>query len=409
MTPTERSLWIYERARALGFDLCGVVSIAAAETEHNPAGTALEELARLPEWLAHGYAGEMKYLNDPRRANPSLILEGARSLVVVALNYNTDYPYSTDVLPGAISAGGANPGGSQNNAPRGWISRYAWGDDYHEVLGEKLSVLVAAMRAQFGAFDARFYVDTGPVIERIAAKYAGLGWLAKNTCLINEQLGSWLFLGVIVTTLELKPSLLPGEPPAPDLCGNCRLCLDACPTQAFPEPYVLDTRRCISYLTIELRGSIPEELRPNIGRAAIGCDICQDVCPWNRKAPASRLTEFLPRKIDARENRQERADGWHSLFSPELEWLASLTQEDFSRIFRGSAVKRAKWRGLVRNACVALGNSHIDRESDTYQRISLLLSRLVDSDDALIAEHARWALRQLALREPLVGFSSELR
>jgi epoxyqueuosine reductase len=312
------------------------------------------------------------------------------------------------VLPGASSAD-ANPGGSHNSAPRGWISRYAWGDDYHEILGEKLSALVATMQAQFGAFDARFYVDTGPVIERIAAKYAGLGWLAKNTCLINEQLGSWLFLGVIVTTLELKPSLLPGEPPAPDLCGNCRLCLDACPTQAFPEPYVLDARRCISYLTIELRGSIPEELRPNIGRAAIGCDICQDVCPWNRKAPASRLTEFLPRKIDARENRQERADGWHSLFSPELEGLASLTQEDFSRIFRGSAVKRAKWRGLVRNACVALGNSHIDRESDTYQRISLLLSRLVDSDDALIAEHARWALRQLALREPLVGFSSELR
>jgi epoxyqueuosine reductase len=408
MTPTDRGLWIYERARALGFDLCGVVSIAAAETAHNPAGTALEELARLPEWLAHGYAGEMKYLNDPRRADPSLILEGARSLVVVALNYNTDYPYSTDVLPGAISAG-ANPGGSHNNAPRGWISRYAWGDDYHEVLGEKLSALVAAMQAQFGAFDARFYVDTGPVIERIAAKYAGLGWLAKNTCLINERLGSWLFLGVIVTTLDLKPSLVLGEPPAPDLCGNCRLCLDACPTQAFPEPYVLDARRCISYLTIELRGSIPEELRPNMGRAAIGCDICQDVCPWNRKAPPSRLTEFLPRKIDARENGQERADGWHSLFSPELEWLASLTQEGFSRIFRGSAVKRAKWRGLVRNACVAFGNSHVDRESDAYQRISLLLSRLVDSDDALIAEHARWALRQLALREPLVGFSSELR
>ena len=409
MTPTERNLWIYERARALGFDLCGVVSIAAAETAHNPAGTALEELARLPEWLAHGYAGEMKYLNDQRRADPSLILEGARSLVVVALNYNTDYPYSTDVLPGAISAG-ANPGGSHNNAPRGWISRYAWGDDYHEVLGEKLSALVAAMQAQFGAFDARFYVDTGPVIERIAATYAGLGWLAKNTCLINERLGSWLFLGVIVTTLELKPSLLPGEPPAPDLCGNCRLCLDACPTQAFPEPYVLDARRCISYLTIELRGSIPEGLRADMGRAVIGCDICQDVCPWNRKAPVTRLAEFLPRRIDAPENGQQTAEnGWHSLFSSELEWLASLTQEDFSRIFRGSAVKRAKWRGLVRNACVALGNSHIDRESDAYQRISLLLSRLVDSDDALIAEHARWALRQLALREPLVGFSSELR
>ena len=407
MNPAERSQWIYERARALGFDLCGFVPIATAEAAHNPVGIALEELARLPEWLARGYAGEMKYLNDLRRADPSLILEGARSLIVVALNYNTDYPYSTNVLDGAISAD-AKPGCcSQDDAPRGWISRYAWGDDYHETLGEKLSVLVAAMQAQFDTFGARSYVDTGPVIERIAAKYAGLGWLAKNTCLINEQLGSWLFLGVIVTTLELKPSLLPGEAPAPDMCGNCRLCLDACPTQAFPEPYVLDARRCISYLTIELRDSIPEELRPTVGRAVIGCDICQDVCPWNRKAPVTRLTEFLPRKIDVWENGpQKTADFWHSLFSPELEWLASLTQEDFSRIFRGSALKRAKWRGLVRNACVALGNSRVDPQSDAYRRITLLLSRLVDSDDALIAEHARWALRQLALREPLIGFSS---
>ncbi len=309
------------------------------------------------------------------------------------------------MLPGAIPAG-ANPGGSHNNAPRGWISRYAWGDDYHEILGEKLSALVSAMRAQFGdTFDARSYVDTGPVIERIAAKYAGLGWLAKNTCLINEQLGSWLFLGVIVTTLELKPSLLPGEPPAPDLCGNCRLCLDACPTQAFPEAYVLDARRCISYLTIELRGSIPEELRPNMGRAAIGCDICQDVCPWNRKAPATRLAEFLPRRIDAPEDSHQPAENGRSLFLPELEWLASLTQEDFSRIFRGSAVKRAKWRGLVRNACVSLGNAQMAPGSEPYQRISLLLSRLADSDDALIAEHARWALARLALQGPLVGFS----
>jgi epoxyqueuosine reductase len=262
------------------------------------------------------------------------------------------------------------------------------------------------MRARFGEpFDARFYVDTGPVIERIAAKYAGLGWLAKNTCLINEQLGSWLFLGVIVTTLELAPSLPAAEPPSPDLCGNCRLCLDACPTQAFPEPYVLDARLCISYLTIELRGSIPEELRASMGRAVIGCDICQDVCPWNRKAPATRLAEFLPRRIDAPEDSQQTAENGRSLFLPELEWLASLTQEDFSRIFRGSAVKRAKWRGLVRNACVSLGNAQMAPGSDAYRRISLLLNRLADSDDALIAEHARWALARLALQGPLVGFS----
>jgi epoxyqueuosine reductase len=403
VTPTERSQWIYERARALGFDLCGVAPAALAGTD-NPTEAATE-LARFPEWLARGYAGEMKYLNDPRRADPCLIVEGARSLVVVALNYNTDDPYSVDAPRGSIPTSLVSAG-SIDASPRGWISRYAWGDDYHEVLGKKLAALVAEMRARFAEpFDARFYVDTGPVIERISAKYAGLGWLAKNTCLINEHLGSWLFLGVIVTTLELAPTLSPDEPPAPDLCGNCRLCLDACPTQAFPEPYVLDARRCISYLTIELRGSIPEELRANMGGAAIGCDICQDVCPWNRKAPATRLAEFLPRRIDAPEDSQQSAEKGHSLFLPELEWLVSLTQEDFSRIFRGSAVKRAKWRGLVRNACVSLGNAQMAPGSDAYQRISLLLSRLADSDDALIAEHARWALARLALQGPLVGFS----
>ena len=395
MTSAERTAWTCEKAHALSLDLCGVVSIA------NPTENRLEELAQLPEWLSRGYAGDMKYLNDPRRADPSLILEGARSLIVVALNYNTDYPYSTDLPPNAVS------GDTTADSPRGWISRYAWGDDYHEILGQKLAALVTSMRGQFEeAFDARTYVDTGPVIERIAAKYAGLGWLAKNTCLINEELGSWLFLGVIVTTLELAPSLSPGEPPPPDLCGNCRLCIDACPTQAFPEPYVLDARRCISYLTIELRGSIPEGLRAKMGRAAVGCDICQDVCPWNRKAPATRLAGFLPRKVHTAENEKAPiGNGGYSLFSPELEWLASLTQEEFSLIFRGSAVKRAKWRGLVRNACVALGNSQVPRESETYQRVSLLLGHLVDSDDALIAEHARWALTQLTLREPLVGFS----
>ena len=189
MPPTERSQWIYERARALGFDLCGVAPVALAGASGNGTEAALEELVRLPEWLARGYAGDMKYLNDPRRADPSMILAEARSLIVVALNYNTDYPYSTDSPPGSASSG-ATSAGSINDSPRGWISRYAWGDDYHEILSEKLAALVAEMRTQFAEpFDARFYVDTGPVIERIAAKYAGLGWLAKNTCLINEQLG----------------------------------------------------------------------------------------------------------------------------------------------------------------------------------------------------------------------------
>jgi epoxyqueuosine reductase len=398
MNAKDGTRWICERARAEGFELCGVAPVnGAASGLDQRSAESLEELARFPEWLARGYAGEMNYLNDPRRGDPSRVLDGARSLIVVGLNYNTEHPYSTEFLSGDMA-----------DFPSGWISRYAWGDDYHNVLTGKLEAIVAAMRAQFpGPFDARFYSDTGPVIERVAAKYAGLGWLAKNTCLINEQIGSWMFLGVILTTLELAPSLEPGEPPAPDMCGNCRLCLDACPTQAFPEPYVLDARRCIAYLTIELRSAIPEEFREDMGRAVIGCDICQDVCPWNRKAPVTKLAAFQPRAIaNGVENGKEgMEDGEGSMFSPKLEWLASLKQEDFSRIFRGSAVKRAKWCGLVRNACIALGNSGVARESASFRRITLLLSRLADSDDALIAEHARWALAKLTLQEPFVGFS----
>jgi epoxyqueuosine reductase len=369
----------------VGFDLCGVA----------PADS-FAELSHLEEWLARGYAGEMNYLRDPRRADPRRVLEGARSLIVVALNYNTPQPYSTEWSAGPTS-----------DPPRGWISRYAWGNDYHEVLGEKLDTLLAAMRAQFsGPFEARAYVDTGPIVECVAAKHAGLGWLAKNTCLIHEQLGSWLFLGVVVTTLDLAPSLVPGEPPAADLCGNCTLCLDACPTQAFPEPYVLDARRCISYLTIELRGAIPEDLRPAMGRAVIGCDICQDVCPWNRKAPVTTIAAFQPRKFSPRdENGKAKNENTNSFFAPPLEWLASLSQEEFSAAFRGSAAKRAKWRGIVRNAIVALGNSELERDSEAYARVTLLLSKLADSDDSPIAEQARWALARLTLKNPLAEAS----
>jgi epoxyqueuosine reductase len=368
MTPAERTRWIGERARAAGFDLCGVAPVTA------PA-ESFPELKRLPEWLARGYAGEMSYLHDPRRADPRLVLEDARSLIVVALNYNS-HPRSA-----------APPENADRESPRGWISRYAWGDDYHEVIQEKLHALIAEMRAQFPEpFVARAYTDTGPIIERVAAKYAGLGWLAKNTFLINSQLGSWIFLGVIVTTLDLEPTLAPGEPPPADLCGTCTRCLDACPTQAFPEPYVLDARRCISYLTIELREEIPEELRPNMGSAVIGCDICQDVCPWNRKAPLTHIAAFQPRVSIDRET---------SLLAPELEWLASLSQQEFSVVFRGSAVKRAKWRGLVRNACVALGNSGMAPDQRAYARIVRLIERLAASEDPLISAHARWALTRL--------------
>jgi epoxyqueuosine reductase len=388
-----KTRWICDQARAVGFDLCGVVSIPGP-------GKSFDELQYLPEWLNRGHAGEMNYLHDPRRADPALAMDGARSLIVVALNYNSAPPYSTEAM-----AYSHDP-----NSPRGWISRYAWGEDYHEVLWEKLDSLVAAMHTEWPEpFDARAYVDTGPIIERVAAKYAGLGWLAKNTCLINQEIGSWLFLGVIITALDLAPSLAPQDS-APDRCGSCTLCLDACPTQAFPRPYVLDARRCISYLTIELRTAIPEDLRPALGNAVIGCDICQDVCPWNRKSPVTTFAAFQPRVVDndlnvagdllekgkeTRESGKENTGAAATLFAPKLEWFASLTQQQFSAMFRRSAVKRAKWRGLVRNACVALGNSNLSPESSDYPRIIALLEDLAAGSDELIAEHAQWALARL--------------
>src|SRR5690348_16298892 len=389
MTPGEKTRWVEEQARVQGFDLCGV-----APTD------GLMELAHLREWLASGYAGEMKYLYDERRLDPRLVLEGARSLIVVAQNYNTAQPHTLHPQAGK----------TVDESPRGWISRYAWGDDYHDIMREKLNRIVDAMRAQFAEpFDARAYVDTGPIVERVAAKYAGLGWLAKNTCLINSRLGSWLFLGVIVTTMELEASLAADQTPPADLCGTCTRCLDACPTQAFPEPYVLDARRCISYLTIELRGAIPEEFRPRMGAAVIGCDICQDVCPWNRKAPVTSLFAFQPRGVsetgmdasveDAREG--SNSGTGFSLLWPELEWVVGLSQREFSAIFRRSAVKRAKWRGLVRNACVALGNSGLEKGAADYPRVIRVLDRLASSEDLLIAEHAKWALTRLSMEVPV--------
>jgi len=263
MIPLADTVWILDQAKTLGFDLCGVVR-----------AEQFTELKRMPEWLARGYAGEMKYLADPRRSHPQTVMPGIRSVIVGLLNYNTARPLSTDLVPHG-----------ENGEPRGWISRYAWGDDYHDVLRERLHALRESLRERFtGPFEARAYVDTGPVQERVLAKYAGLGWLGKNTLLLNQMLGSFFFLGVILTTLDLQPTLGANELPPPDLCGTCRRCLDACPTQAFAEPYVMDARKCISYLTIELHGPIPEEFREPMGNHVFGCDICQDVCPWKEPA-----------------------------------------------------------------------------------------------------------------------------
>ena len=364
MATSGNTAWIIGRAEALGFDLCGVVR-----------AEKFAELEQFSEWLAAGYAGEMRYLEDERRREPGSVLEDLRSVIVCALNYNTDYPYSTE------AAASANQDG-----PRGWISRYAWGDDYHEVMWGKLNSLLAEMKEKFREpFAARVYADTGPVAERVFAKHAGLGWIGKNTLLLNEHLGSWLFLGVILTSLELEPSLKPGAAGPPDLCGNCRQCLDACPTEALIESYVLDARRCISYLTIELRGSIPEQFREPMNWQVYGCDICQDVCPYNRAAPVSRMPQFEARRF---------LNG-KTLHRPSLEWIAEMREDDFREVFRGSAVKRAKWAGLVRNACVALGNSLPQLDTEERQRVCDLLKRLAGSAISTIAESAQWALSRI--------------
>jgi len=369
--------WIVERAKSIGFDRCGV-----ARAERFP------ELARTSDWLARGYGGEMHYLADPRRMDPQTVLPGSRSVIVCLLNYQTAHALSTE---SALQ--------DDQEAPRGWISRYAWGRDYHEVLRSRLDRLVDALREHFSEpFEARFYVDTGPVEERVLAKHAGLGWLGKNTLLLNEALGSFFFLGVILTTLDLSPSLASNELPPPDLCGNCRQCLDACPTQAFVEPYVMDARRCISYLTIELRENIPEEFRALMGRHVFGCDICQDVCPWNQRAPITSLEEFQPNGFPSKG--KERTDhspgsGEQGLFLPRLEWLAEMSEAEFQELFRRSPIKRTKWRGLVRNACNALGNSGLRRGTRAHARASALLERLAASTEPVVAESALWALSRI--------------
>lgn len=373
---------VAEQARKIGFDLCGV---ARAEDCADPQ--------RLAEWLARGYAGEMQYLHNPRRLRIDGAMSNARSVIVCAVNYNTARPYSQAALTTSPAVGACE-------TPRGWISRYAWGEDYHDVLKVKLEQLISWMHAGIDKqFQARAYVDTGPVLERLAAREAGLGWLAKNTCLINQKLGSWLFLGVILTDLDLVPSIADDAKPVRDLCGSCTRCIDACPTDAFAEPYVLDARRCISYLTIELRGAIPVELRQKMGSMLFGCDICQDVCPWNRKSPASVLTEFLPREFCSHQGdtpaEGSSAGGESALFLPELEWLVTLSDEEFRRIFRGSPVKRAKWRGMLRNVCIALGNSDLHPEDPAYPRIIRRLEELASGADAMLAEHAACALKRM--------------
>jgi epoxyqueuosine reductase len=409
-TPASSSLrsgWIIERARELGFAMCGVVRAAK-----------FPELARNEEWLARGFAGDMKYLGDTRRADPQQAMPGVRSVIVCALTYNTKYPRTAQAW---ADSGDAE---RQSQEPRGWISRYAWGDDYHQVLRAKLESLLESVHLHNPEpFEARIYTDTGPINERVLAKRAGLGWLGKNTLLLNERLGSFFFLGTILTTLDLEPPPRSPQFPPPDRCGSCRKCIDACPTAALVEPYVMDARKCISYLTIELRSAIPQGLREAVGQHIFGCDICQDVCPWNRNAPVTGAEEFEPRvywqkNLQAATVEFEAADpqtedpqaealssggtsgaSRQSLFMPGLEWLASLSEPEFREVFRDSPIKRTKWKGLIRNVCVALGNSKITRGSDTHLRISRLLARLAASGEPSIAESAQWAVSRIQAKD----------
>lgn len=346
---------IIELARQCGFELAGV---ARAE----PAPDYAHYLA----WIARGMAGEMSYLTDRRadlRRDPRGLLASARSIIMVGKLYNRPEPRSTEF----------------RGAGRGWISRYAWGWDYHRILREGLERLARRLRERTGAtFDYKICVDTAPLLERSYARLAGLGWIGKNTCLINQQQGSWFFLGAMLASLELEP----GVPP-PDRCGSCTRCIDACPTAAIVPSgntdgprWMVDSRRCISYFTIELRGPIPPEFRAGLANHVFGCDICQDVCPWNRRAPFSEEPGFAP-----------------AHFAPPLEELAALSAEEFRERFRATPLWRARYEGLLRNVAVAMGNSGLEK-------FRAPLEKLAASPDPVVAEHASWALEQIGRLRP---------
>ena len=342
----ELTHFVHTEARALGFDLVGVTSA-------DPLAAA----AFNARWVAQGYAGDMAWLerNMDKRADPRQLVPGARSVICLGMHY--DPPSS---------------GEGTSSTPTGQIARYARGDDYHDLIKKRLAQLWEALRIQAGdeEISGRYYVDTAPVLERELAARAGLGWWGKNTLLINRRAGSYFFLAELITTLELEL-----DEPATDHCGSCTRCLDACPTQAFPEPYVLDARRCISYLTIELKGSIPQDLRRPMGNWLLGCDICQDVCPWNRRSAATRESAFHAR------------DG---LDPVDLLELIGMDRDAFNQRFRGNPAKRPKRRGMLRNAAIALGNS-----GQRAEAVPVLVDVLKKEEEPLVRAHVAWALAQL--------------
>lgn len=368
MSPQSLQQTVQQCARQAGFHLAGMApagadQISSRKTEQSAdndldqsAPQTFPELSYFADWVGDGRAGEMEYLKRKDsagrllRSSVQIPFPWVRSVIVCAVNYNSDQPYSID----------AESTDATENA--GWIARYAWSGlsqpldseqeptassklaptDYHLVMRSRLDRLSAKLKSRIGDFQSRCFVDTGPLIERIYAKYAGLGWQGKNTCMINESLGSWFFLGVILTSLELPPE--ERAQPMPDRCGSCTRCIDACPTEAL-EPYRMDASRCIAYLTIEKRGAIPENLAAKVGRHVFGCDICQEVCPWNRRgnrhAPITDWPEFQPRP---------------ELVNPALDWLANFSELDYRQIFRGSPIERAKFSDFKRNVAIAQKN-----------------------------------------------------
>ena len=328
-------------ARECGFELAGITGAVPLAADSQ----------RYLDWVGRGMAGAMGYLTDRRatvRTDPKLLLPSARTIICVGKLYNGPQPRSTEV----------------SDSERGWISRYAWGADYHLVVREGLEKLVEKLG---DGHEYKICVDTAPLLERSYAREAGLGWIGKNTCLINQEMGSWFFLGEVLTSLELEP-----DSPLPDRCGTCRRCIEACPTQAIaPDGYEIDARRCIPYFTIELKGSVPEQMRAGIGQHVFGCDICQDVCPWNRGAPLAAEPSFEP-----------------DHFAPPLEELAALTEDQFREAFRNSPIQRAKYAGFLRNVAIAMGNSKLEKFREP-------LEKLAQFPGEVVAEHACWALDQL--------------
>jgi epoxyqueuosine reductase len=330
-------------AREIGFDSCRIAACGSAPHVHE-----------FRNWLDEGGHGEMSYMErgEEKRCDPQKVLPGARSIVVLALNYFQGDPKAGDTP-----------------AATGKIARYARGDDYHDLVANKLDKIDEFLRAFDG--QQKCYVDTGPVLERDHAAEAGIGWHGKSTMLIDERLGTWFFLAEVLTTLELPP-----DEPVPDRCGTCERCIKACPTGAITAPHRLDARRCISYLTIELKGSIPLDLRPLIADRIFGCDDCLDACPWNRFARVSREAAFFARP---------------STVGIPLRDYLGLSDEDFRSLFRNSPIKRIKRRGFLRNVCVALGN--VGDPSDLAA-----LGRAAADPEPLIAEHAKWAIHQIRSR-----------